>query len=191
MTKETAIEMLDYSKPPPGYEVAEDLSVPRVTWGWCRLEQNGRWEADGGFSSRAEAVAAAWAHCKVKHDPPGCSIGLVMSGQGATTRGDFVIDWGDRQGSSVPAYKGKSQRAGAYQEARAAAWAWHDRRHALARDIADQIGKSDGAAELLAAFLRWTDDECAEVEAYAALPFPRSVDMPAALRRVLLPEPAR
>jgi len=36
-----------------------------------------------------------------------------------------------------------------------------------------------------------SDADCAEVERYAALPFPRSVDMPAPLQRVLLPEAER
>lgn len=187
MTQETPT-WLDYSKPPPGYRVDEQDGE----WDWS---VGGDVPSDGNahlITTEDDALAAAWAHYKAKHDPPGCSIGLVMSGQGATTRGDFVIDWGDRQGSSVPAYKGKAQRAGAYQEAHAAAWAWHDRRRAIVVDVDDQL--CSGGRELaawLASALAWTEAECAEIEAYAALPFPRSVDMPQALQRVLLPEAAR
>lgn len=163
MTKETAIEMLDYSKPPPGIDPRAMLLAHRGgTWG-------------------PREIAAAWA----EHDPPGMTVTVDVA------TGDDVYWFAPEPppGHFATCFPGEPVDNEA--EARAAAWAWHNRRHALARDIADQIGKSDGAAELLAAFLRWTDDECAEVEAYAALPFPRSVDMPAALRRVLLPEPAR
>jgi len=106
-----------------------------------------------------ETLSDAWGHYKASDDP---------------------------HGLPVPAWLASST-AGA--EARAAAWAWHDRRRAIVLDIDDQTcsgGKHLAAWMALA--LAWTDAECAEVEAYAALTFPRSVDMPAPLQRVLLPE---
>lgn len=110
------IEMLDYSKPPQGFDPQNLERSLRMTVGTA-----------GVWGPRA--LAAAWAHFKAHNDPPGCSIGLVMKGQGATTRGDFVVDWGALQVASVPAYKGKAQRAGAYQEARADRHLERRRRH--------------------------------------------------------------
>jgi hypothetical protein len=96
-----------------------------------------------------------------------------------------TIAWGCRGESSRGRVDGDDATAQA--KARAAAWAWHDRRHALARDIAVQLGEPDSAA-LLSKMITWTDAECEEAKAYAALPFPRSVDMPAPLQHILLAE---
>lgn len=63
---------------------------------------------------------------RADNDPPGCSIGLVIHGQGATGRGYFAVDFGTVQVATVLSYAGKMCRAGAYQEARIAAWAWYD-----------------------------------------------------------------
>lgn len=72
--------------------------------------------------------------------------------------------------------------------ARVVAWARHDRRRAIILDINDQTGGGLDVAAVLSKLLLWTDAECEEVERYAALPFPRGVDMPQPLQRVLLPE---
>ena len=63
---------------------------------------------------------------RANNDPPGCSISLVIQGRGATERGHFVVDFGAVQVASVLSYRGTTSRAGAYQEARTAAWTWHD-----------------------------------------------------------------
>jgi hypothetical protein len=55
-------------------------------------------------------------------------------------------------------------------EARTAAWAWHDRRHALA---------ANGLQWLWPACLTWTDDQVAEVEHWLA---DSTAEMPEALR---------
>lgn len=62
---------------------------------------------------------------RANNDPPGCSIALVIQGRGATERGHFVVDFGAVQVASVLSYRGTTSRAGAYQEARIAAWTWH------------------------------------------------------------------
>lgn len=63
---------------------------------------------------------------RANNDPPGCSIVLVIQGRGATERGHFVVDFGTVQVASVLSYRGTTSHAGAYQEARIAAWTWHD-----------------------------------------------------------------
>ena len=110
------------------------------------------------------ALDAAWSHCKAHNDPP-----------------------------HLHPNDGSERMAAAFfspvAEWRAAAWAWHDRRRALAVDISEQIGADRFAAPvLLDEMIKWTDAECDEVERYAALPFPRDIDMPAPLQRVLLAE---
>ena len=123
------IERLDYSKPPPGYTAdgqwwshpPDEPSKVVFLGGYVDARNVARVAPDDG------ALAAAWAHYKTHNDPPGYSVGLVMKGQGATAQGDFVVDCGASQVAAVPAYKGKEQRAGAYQEARTVAWAAYDR----------------------------------------------------------------
>jgi len=120
----------------------------------------------GDFS---DALSAAWTHYKAERDPPGSlRCGAV---------GEHCVTFG----RGLPHF-----------QARSAAWAWHDRRRTIVVDIDDQT--CSGGRELaawLARALAWTEAKCSEIEAYAALPFPRSVDMPQALQRVLLPEAAR
>jgi hypothetical protein len=201
MTQETA--WLDYTKTPPRYELGnradeddrlvisdegEELVSFRAggitPWAWndpTGLSMDSCGDAD----SQDEALSAAWAHYKAEHDPPGMQV--------------FV--WPKEKASDPPtawcvALRGKVHFAafeGAEGEttARAAAWAWHDRRRAIAYDIYSRTCGGKALTVLMAAALTWTDAECAEVEAYAALSFPRSVDMPAPLQRVLLPEGER
>lgn len=59
------------------------------------------------------------------------------------------------------------------------------KRRALAVELAEQLGIPDGGASLLDKMSTWTDADCDEAQRYAALPFPRSVDMPDALRRIV------
>ncbi len=175
MTQETA--WLDYTKPPPGYRVGRN--------GFSLFAQDGEHVriVTRIASSTAEALAAAWSHYKREHDPPGVEV-FVWPKEKAS---DPPTAWCAALRGKVhfAAFEGDKGEA----EARAAAWAWHDRRRAIVLDIDDQTcsgGKHIGAWMAIA--LAWTDDECAEVEAYAALPFPRSVAMPQALQRVLLPQ---
>ena len=177
MTEETATMYLDYSKPPPGYveDFARRVGDFGVAVGW--------WVNGRCYKTEAKALAAAWAHYKAEHDPPGLT---EIFGCGGLVDGGVVRGLKFRFGIASDE-KFYPDRAAA----RAAAWAWHDRRHAIAVDIEEQTGGQVDAGALLSKIIAWTEAECTDVEAYAALPFPRSVDMPAALRRVLLPEPAR
>ena len=131
-----------------------------------------------GFSilkPKADQILAMWLRHKREHDPPDMTVAEVESvvpeidGWGFTVGNQqWSADWGNA-------------------EARAAAWVWYDRRRAIVLDINEQAGAGLNLPAMLSAALTWTDAECAEVEAYAALPFPRGIDMPQALQRLLLP----
>lgn len=199
----TTIERLDYSKPPPGYEIYSDWfndgdspdaagvggALPTEywqQWQWLFVDSDddcGDWfaEEDGGA---AAAIASAWAHYKAANDPPGLEVFAHPSG-GA------VFGY-ERDGYPEQSPGGWSTQA----EARAAAWAWHDRRLALATGWA-RAYESDGDARLLAAVqytgsddamefdnwwprcLTWTDEQVAEVERWLA---DSTAEMPEVLR---------
>lgn len=180
MTQDAA--WLDYTKPPPGYRIDEQDGEFDWYLGDDVSPDNGNASV---ITTEAEALRQAWEDYKNEHDPPGMQV--------------FV--WPKEKASDPPtawcvALRGKVHFAafeGAEGEttARAAAWAWHDLRRAIAYDIYSRTCGGKALTVLMAAALTWTDAECAEVEAYAALPFPRSVDMPAPLQRVLLAEGER
>jgi hypothetical protein len=154
-------------------EAMQDAGDNAGGWFWIRGPQGGDGHRGDIGATETDALAAAWAHHKAEHDPPGMQV--------------FV--WPKEKASDPPtawcvALRGKVHFAafeGAEGEttARAAAWAWHDRRRAIAIDIYARTCGGKALAVLMSAAITWTDAECAEVEAYAALPFPCSVDMPA------------
>ena len=168
MTKETA--WLDYTNPPNGYEINEQ-------WWRAAATQQHRWWGTLGHTG----LESAWSHYKSYNDPP--EMRVIGTGDLDQTFDGVRHFFLSRTGSA--------ENAVARGEARAAAWAWYDRRRAIVLDIDEQTcsgGKH--LAAWMSAALAWTDAECAEVEAYAALPFPRSIDMPAPLQRILLPQGA-
>lgn len=205
MTQETA--WLDYNKPPPWYRVDEQddgewdfgggmqqavrlamlcktaCGRARSGWDWS---VGGDVPSDGNahlITTEDDALAAAWAHYKAERDPPG-----MWSGQ-ARGEHDGGYGFANMEADHEHPLDADFERI---DDARAAAWAWHDSRRAIVLDIDEQTcsgGKHLGAWLSLA--LAWTDAECTEVETYAALPFPRGIDMPAPLQRVLLPEGQR
>lgn len=163
MTQETT--WLDYTEPPPS----------NYRCGFC-------YAGDATSDERAGCIVVHWHASKAEHDPPGMQV--------------FV--WPKEKASDPPtawcaALRGKVHFAafdgdGGETKARIAAWAWYDRRRAIVLDIDEQTGAGLDLSVMLSAALAWTDAECAEVEAYAALPFPRPIDMPQTLQRVLLPQ---
>ena len=176
------IAHLDYSKPPPGYLV-HDLNDDG--W-WWRIDE----PEDGctaPFETEAEAIAAAWAHYKAHNDPPGIATApddslplfhpLRLRGR---CRWTILVTVGGVQfgGEAVAA----DQPA-----ARVAAWAWHDRRHALVARLEDEGVQVDMWPHALV----WTDSECLECERWPgmrALPD----DFPAVLRSLAeMPEVLR
>ncbi len=180
MTENTAIERLDYSKPPPGYRIDEQDGEFDWYVGDDVSPDNGNASL---ITTEADALREAWEDYKVENDPPG-----VWAGQ---ARGEHPggYGFGLMEADHEHPLDADCERI---DDARAAAWDWHDRRRAIVVDIDDQTCSGGrGLAAWLASALAWTEAECSEIEAYAALPFPRSVDMPQALQRVLLPEAAR
>ena len=145
MTQETAIERLDYSKPPPGYRVGRK--------GFCLYAQEG--EHVGIVtriaSSTAEALAAAWAHYKAEHDPPGMDV--------LETNDEYADGWCFTVGEMLWSAEWSEV------DARAAAWAWYDHRHAFAAAVEKRDGASAWPACLtwVAEVERWLQDGAAEM----------------------------
>lgn len=163
MTEETCkqgvqVERLDYSRPPPGYEIVwsrreGDFGVAVGHW-W----RAGRLWSSEPHGEECLTIAAAWAHYKAESDPPGLQ----------TWEGHDDAYWRfgvEREGVSRPGAFGEQS------EARAAAWAWHDRRHALMRMFEQAAEVVDSVAlsldhEVLAwpDVLTWSDEAVASSE---------------------------
>jgi hypothetical protein len=126
------VERLDFSKPPSAYEIhweAADDEDPegQGEWSWRLVVDDGTTigtlpEEESEYPwTRVDCVAAAWLHHKTHNDPPGMwtsedAFGVPpVDGLGCALRRDLT--------SKV--------------EARAAAWAWHDRRVALIDEMND------------------------------------------------------
>lgn len=105
-------------------------------------------------SIQAEKIANAWDGYKHRYDPPGLELwqtrlrggGVdqevwVFSGAGAKVGIDWFVE---------------------KAEARVAAWAWHDRRHALVKALEDEGLQ----IPLWPALLTRTDDDCAACESW-------------------------
>lgn len=137
------VERLDDSKPPPGYSVDEQNDG---WWWWVGDPEDGNTVPLG---IELEALADAWAHYKARHDPPGMVIAHIWGGGFA---------WGPRVDSNEVAFDEHGATADD-DAARAAAWAWYDRRLALA----GRLGDLDGVTNWPAA-LNWSDEQVAEVE---------------------------
>lgn len=167
------IATLDYSKPPPGYEVNQDLSdEPGLRWGthlrplWSHETE---WES-AWLSTPEVACAAAWAHYKASNDPPGCS---EIFRCGGLKRGRVVRGWKFRFGIDSDETFHVDR-----QFARVAAWAWYDRRlvahERVVSDSRHQIEistRGDGApppCPTWPRFLNCSDTEIGEVERWLA-----------------------
>ena len=150
MTEETDIPRLDYSKSPPGFDPFYLPSNLRGT-----VVTAGVWGPN--------AVAAAWAYCRVHYDP----LGTIRCGP----LGLYVTF-----GPGLPQFL-----------SRAAAWTWHDRRHALVARLEGEGVQVDMWPHALV----WTDAECAECERWPGM---RAMpdDFPAVLRSLAeMPEVLR
>ena len=122
----TDIQRIDYSKPPPGYTVRfEDSSGangdgPPLWW-------YGAPHYLASMGSEAEALSAAWANHKAHNDPPGMWIERVRPPEYAP-RGTTSVWWTYYAGGGgLLCLFAKPDEV----VARAAAWAWYDRRLAL------------------------------------------------------------
>lgn len=106
------VTRLDYSKPPPMYRIDEQDSE----WDWSCGDPVNPDDGNASFiTSEAEALAAAWSHYKGEHDPPGMVV--------------HHVSWWPAALSSQGPLGGDTT---SHAFARAAAWAWYDRRLALA-----------------------------------------------------------
>ncbi len=170
MTIAETVARLDYSKPPPEYTVEEIPAIERAS------PRDPRWRTctAGAFAERHtpdEALAVAWIHYRNRNDPPGVETVPTM-GQGAA----FVMPgsplWGDRVAIVLP-------WVDKYPSARAAAWAWHDHRHALAERGLAYRGRGWAALAVWPRCLTWTDEQVAEVERWLAN---STAEMPEVLR---------
>lgn len=159
------IERLDYSKPPPGYTVhvlagpsgvnsrgetrvvpSQYATMPPATPLKCGRDFD--W-----YSTQEESTAAAWAHYKAHNDPPG----FVLTHDHEYEESCHL--WFAEVGFGGP---GPTREGAATQaEARAAAWAWHDRRHKVAN-----LAVGYGDSELWPRALAWSDPELAQVIGY-------------------------
>lgn len=169
MTEETDVEKLDFSKPPPGYEVAVDGEFSEFagggeTWGWT--SEDGK--CHGSIcESEEEAIDEGWEDFKAHSDPPGLEVYHEPEGQ----LGVWMVRALDEAGHFAD-FRSET-------EARAAAWAWYERRLALVERLEGEGVQLD----MWPAALVWTDEECGECEAWPgmrALPD----DFPAVLRRL-------
>jgi hypothetical protein len=155
MTETTEVARLDYSKPPPGYRIDEQDGEFDWYVGDDVSPDNGNASL---ITTEADALREAWEDYKAEHDPPGLDVGEIEEEAPENDGWCFTVgcdswsaDWDEA-------------------EARTAAWAWHDRRHALA---------ANGLQWLWPACLTWTDDQVAEVEHWLA---DSTAEMPEALR---------
>ena len=174
MTITTDIPRLNYSKPPPGYTIVGDADEPQVRSGLALSSRDSGWVwvqgsiTNGaprciGTNSWAEALAATWADYKAHNDPPGFSRG-----------GAALICW---PGNGVLVMFARPR----IQASRTAAWAWYDRRDALA-DSLSMVTMSSSAGvrtPFWPRILTWTDEQVAEVERWLR---DNTAEMPEVLR---------
>lgn len=115
-----AVERIDYSKPPPGYTCAG------LWWAYGEEESGHAEWTDTCLKRQAAGVVAAWAHYKARHDPPGMWVEMSEHGNWAWgTRDLGCHDW-------VDSFDDPERER---EAARAAAWAWYDRRLEVATQL--------------------------------------------------------
>lgn len=136
-----------------------------------RADEGGRARKFGvECTTEADAIADAWIDCKASNDPPGMQ---VAGPAGNTT----LWSWRLLSGAHEAVLWSRSEA-----EARAAAWAWYDRRLALHErlrcGLGDRLGRCDGL-DFWPLILSWSDDQVAEVERWLV---DSTAEMPEVLR---------
>lgn len=137
---DTTVERLDFSKPPPGYTIAPPPAHLRPA------------------SPGPATLAAAWAHYKAHHDPPG-----------------GPESWVDNSDPLLADFE---------REVRAAGWARYERRLALAGKVdtdyrLDGPGDAGDATSAWPRCLTWSNGQVAAVEHWLA---DAGAEMPEVLR---------
>lgn len=147
-----SVERLDFSQPPPGY------------WTTGEARRRALGSGDASPAMVAAITGAAWAHYKARHDPPGFRVSLWESWSPAPAVSTFFTWEFEAPGLVIKS------------DARAAAWAWYERRLALALrfDMGDEVDAHVNPAlqDVVEAqgwstwprILTWTDEQVAEVE---------------------------
>lgn len=172
------IDRLDYSKPPTEYLV-HDLNDDG--W-WWRIDE----PEDGctsSYETEADCRAAAWAHYKAHNDPPGMSVVPRTLRQGSVEQQVWCF---------TPAVDVAPEWSWSVEEAqaRAAAWAWYDRRLAVTEklDRARSDAEAHRGVELRSRplpphhwprCLTWPDVQVAEVDRWLV---DSAAEMPEVLR---------
>jgi len=172
------VQRLDYGKPPPGHTICGDADEPQVRagialssrdsgWVWLPGPDSGGQQRVIGVRSWEEALADAWTHYKASHDPPGIVVIRVADDDRFAPDGDPPgrLVFGDEADGDVrkvaawllvevclerwhDGYKTTTA-------ARAAAWAWHDRRLALAERLQCEACCSCGSRNTLTTAQPW------------------------------------
>ena len=177
------IAKLDYSKPPPQYVV--EPAVLGGRWCWDSLDPRDGVETMGYASGPGQdaALAAAWTHYKIHNDPPGMIVvwesddkhfapdgdgewHVCLGDQVQATIGATVCWWNGRRWELT--IDGRGPYSGWLKRSRAWAWAWHDRRHTLTRDLLkdEQLLQTLGATIEFVQILCWHDEWVEEAEAW-------------------------
>ena len=161
------IERLDYTKAPPGYNIVSDVD------GYLFRDKGGNMYRSaghhlGGDWRKDVALVKAWSHYKREHDPPGMMVEEVES------EAPEIDGWGFTVGNQQ--WSADWNKV----EARAAAWAWHDRRLALSLRDEARLGFP---IFTMAGYLALTDAqvEHAEANAIGHGPAPEPIDYAADL----------
>lgn len=158
MTEETAeVPQLDYSKPPPGFRISGPPSHSEHT---------------------QAAIRDAWAYYKTDNDPPGFLVtGDEAADDGSGGNAAWLLP--ERVLLAGDGYHGGYATT---SSARTAAWAWYDRRLALAERLrcalGDRLGRCDGL-DFWPVILTWSDEQVAEVERWLV---DSTAEMPEVLR---------
>lgn len=156
------IERLDYTKAPPGYRLVRDVD------GFLFIDAGGKRHASamhnlGGGWREDFALARAWAHYKREHDPPGFTVRGFRFGAGWVA--DVAVGIKPTAESTLVLVDDNGAVFVDACAARVYAWAWHDRRHALAeRDRALR----PHLPESITGYLAMSDDDCKLAEAIIA-----------------------
>jgi hypothetical protein len=158
-------ERLDYSWPPAGYTLHGEHE-------WS-VDSTGYWGSNGtdADSRKHTGLTRAWTHFKANSDPPGLTEIFQCAGR---VDGKVVRGWKFRFGiaSDEALYPDR-------EAARAAAWAWHDRRHALAELLGRVAASIVREGDAWPRILTWADKQVAEVERWLR---DSTAEMPEVLR---------
>lgn len=144
-----SLALIDFNAAPPGW-VKDPIRE------WCH-EPNGR----------RRPLDVAWSLYKEEHAPPGmwCGFSRPPADLDNCTLRAGVSACGRRWELTID---GRGPYSGWLKRSRAWAWAWHDRRHALTRDLLkdEQLLQTLGATVEFVQILCWHDEWVEEAEAW-------------------------